>query len=128
MSVLAGASPAPDHPTCVALLDIRIDQRVARETTPGFQVSAKTCFAACDGNKIAGTTSAQRSNKVEKQAGSKRFNAGVDLDFRSHPRLLTIRQNFDRHCLILGLKRVTLRLRPSKSNPRVPLGGGSAKV
>src|SRR6516165_8007164 len=89
--------PAPDHPARVARLDARIHQRVACEAAPNFEVRAETRFAASDTHEIAGAASAKRSNKPGKQAGSERFSAGVDLDFRfgSYTLLLPIRLPFD---------------------------------
>ena len=81
IDVGAGRSlPAPDHSTCVAVLDILIDQRVARETAPGFQVSAKACFAACDGHKIAGNTSTQCSDKLREQARCERLSPNIQVN------------------------------------------------
>ena len=78
--------PAADHPARAALLDIRIDHSVVRETAPSLQVPAKASFVANDGHKVSGITSAKCSDKLGQQAGSKRFIAGVELDgsFDSH--------------------------------------------
>jgi hypothetical protein len=74
--------PAPDHPPCAVQLDSHINQGVARKAAPSFKVSAERPFATCYRQEIARTTSAQRTNQFDRQAGGKRFMAGVKLDIR----------------------------------------------
>jgi hypothetical protein len=102
---------APDHPARAARLDTRIDQGVARETTPSFKLSAKASFSASHGQELARATSAQRCNQLREQTGGKRFSAGVDLDFRFdlHGLLLTIRRTFERNRFRLRLDPITVR-------------------
>jgi hypothetical protein len=106
---ICGSLPAPDNPSCAIRLDNRIDQRIAGKAAPSFKLGAESFLTAKDRQKIARTTSPQRTNKLGEKARGKGLTPGVQLDIRFGWHALLFHTP-PRFCGLLALDRVNRRI------------------
>jgi hypothetical protein len=73
-----------DYPTIATLLEGDVDQTIAREATPSFQLGTDHAVGTNDRHEIARAYTTQPGNQFDNQAGRKRFSACVELDIGSY--------------------------------------------
>jgi hypothetical protein len=80
----------------VPLDEARIDQAVASEATPSFELGTDAALGANHGHEIARAGTTYRGNQLNKQAGLKGLRASIELDIRSYWHAATLSRHSDK--------------------------------
>jgi hypothetical protein len=79
-----------DHPTIATRLQGDVDQTIASEATPSFELGTDRLVGTNDCHEIARAHTTQRGNQFYKQAGRKRLGTRVELDVGSYRHAATL--------------------------------------